>query len=77
MSVGKVKGINTHGHLGWVTKRCRICGRLMDVTRQIVYKCPTCEKKYSAYFCEADAKLLHYRCPYCKGQLVLFTERLK
>jgi len=70
MSFGRIKGVNAHGHLGWVTVKCRLCGKKMDYTRQVVYKCPKCAEKYQAYFCDADARVLHYRCPFCREKLV-------
>ncbi len=72
--MGRIKGVNAQGHLGWVTVRCRICNRKLDVTKHPVYKCPKCEKKYQAYFCEADARVLHYKCPYCRTPLVPFSK---
>ncbi|MCE4608459.1 MAG: hypothetical protein F7B61_05830 [Caldisphaeraceae archaeon] len=79
MTIGLAKGINASGHVGWVTVRCRICGRYMDLSGQkpgsrheeVVYMCPKCSKTVEAYFCAADAKRLGYRCPYCGSQLVL------
>jgi len=65
-----VKGVNAHGHLGWVTVRCRICARLEDYTRAVVYVCPNCYTKFQAYFCSSCAKVLHYKCPYCRSELV-------
>ena len=73
MSYGSIKGVNAQGHSGWVTIKCSICARKMDVTRQIVYKCPKCTPTINAYFCQADSRVLHYRCPYCREQLVLYT----
>jgi phage FluMu protein Com len=52
MSV-RIKGSNAYGHLGWITKYCRICNRKLKVGIDVVYKCPKCEKVYNAYFCEA------------------------
>ena len=63
MSV-RIKGSNAYGHLGWITKYCRICNRKLKVGIDVVYKCPKCEKVYNAYFCEADARGLHHKCPY-------------
>lgn len=31
---------------------------------------PKCEKKYSAYFCEADKRGVKGKCPYCGTELV-------
>ncbi|MGC9105653.1 MAG: hypothetical protein ACP5HQ_04430 [Thermoprotei archaeon] len=66
----RIRGSNAYGHLGWVTKYCRICNRKIRVGIDVVYKCPKCEKTYNAYFCQADARGLHYRCPYCGSELV-------
>jgi uncharacterized protein (UPF0212 family) len=38
-----------------------------------VYVCPHCREKYDAYFCAADARRLHYRCPFCGRRLELIT----
>jgi len=76
MSIGKIKGANAHGHLGWVTVRCRICARLEDYTRAVIYVCPECMKKIPAYYCSSCAKVLHYKCPYCKTPLVTLSSFL-
>ncbi len=76
MSSAGLRGINAVGHLGWVEVKCRICARKMDVTTDIVYACPACEEKYEAYFCPADAKRLHYRCPFCGRELTPITPTL-
>ena len=69
MSTSGLKGINAVGHLGWVKYKCRICARVLDISEDIVYACPSCKDKYNAYFCSADAKRLHYRCPFCGREL--------
>lgn len=75
MSVGKAKGINTHGHLGWVTVKCRICAAKLDVTKRLVYRCPQCYvDPVRAYFCEADARRLRYKCPFCGKKLETLFE---
>ncbi len=66
----RIRGSNAYGHLGWVTKYCRICNRKLRVGIDVVYKCPKCETKYGAYFCEADKRTLHGKCPYCGSELV-------
>ncbi|MFP3233026.1 MAG: hypothetical protein RXR08_04895 [Sulfolobaceae archaeon] len=66
----KGRGSTAYGHIGWVQVYCRICNRKLKMGTDIVYKCPKCEKKYMAYFCEADARGLKYRCPYCGSELV-------
>ncbi|MFP3402760.1 MAG: hypothetical protein RXN87_04380 [Acidilobus sp.] len=81
MTVGKMRGVNAMGTLGWTTVRCRICGRLLDLSGQRpdsrrfepVYMCPKCAKTLDAYFCAADARSLKYRCPFCGSELVLAT----
>lgn len=81
MTIGKVRGVNAMGHLGWTTVRCRVCGRLLDMTGQrpgsrrfdVVYMCPKCATKYGAYFCSADARSLKYKCPFCGSDLVQVT----
>ncbi|MCE4617372.1 MAG: hypothetical protein F7C32_02170 [Desulfurococcales archaeon] len=71
MTIGKVRGINSSGHKGWFTVYCSICARPLDLTKDVVYTCPSCRDKYEAYFCQADARRLGYRCPYCRRELVL------
>jgi len=73
MSFGRIKGVNAQGHHGWVSVRCRVCNKKLDTTRNVVFKCPKCATKYDAYFCEADARVLHYRCPFCNEQLVSYV----
>ena len=51
--------------MGWITKRCGICGRGLNVGEMPVYVCNNCSAKYDAYFCPSDARTLHYRCPFC------------
>jgi len=75
MTIGKLRGTNAMGHLGWITVRCRVCGRLLDLSGQkpgsrkfeVVYACPKCAAKLGAYFCSADARSLKYRCPFCSA----------
>lgn len=69
MSVGSSYGSNAMGHRGWVILRCRICGRILDVTREEAYYCPKCGEEYGAYFCSPDSKTLHYKCPFCNGAI--------
>jgi len=73
VSTAGLKGINAAGHRGWVTVKCRICATKLDTTLDIVYVCPHCREKYDAYFCAADARRLHYRCPFCGRRLELIT----
>ncbi|HDN75530.1 MAG: hypothetical protein DRO18_00245 [Thermoprotei archaeon] len=64
-------GTNAGGHLGWITKRCVICNRRLIVGKDKIYHCPKCVKLgIQAYFCEADGKVLHGKCPYCGNELV-------
>ena len=85
MTVGKIRGTNAMGTLGWVTVRCRVCGRLLDLTGQRpgskkfepVYACPKCASTLGAYFCAADARSLKYRCPFCGSDLVLVSPLLQ
>ncbi len=74
MSTAGLKGINAAGHLGWVTRKCRICAKKLDLTVDVVYVCKACMKTREAYFCPADAKRLHYRCPFCGRELVTLDE---
>jgi len=81
MTLGLNKGTNAQGHMGWVLVRCRVCGRYLSLTGQkpgsrkieVVYYCPHCAEKYGAYFCHADARMTHYRCPFCGRKLQLAT----
>ncbi|AWR94963.1 hypothetical protein [Acidianus brierleyi] len=66
----RTKGIDAYGHMGWFTVHCRICNRSLRIGIDVVYKCPKCEKKYNAYFCEADKRTLKGKCPYCGSDLV-------
>jgi len=82
VTLGLNKGTNAHGHMGWMLVRCRVCGRYLSLTGQkpgsgrkteVVYACKYCAQKYGAYFCHADARRTHYRCPFCGRELVLIT----
>ncbi len=82
MTIGLIKGINAHGHMGWVLVRCRVCGRYLSLTGQhsgagrkieVVYACPKCAKDYGAYFCHADARKFNYKCPFCGRDLVVVS----
>lgn len=64
-----LKGTTAGGHLGWVTKKCIICNRKLVIGKDPVYYCPNCSKKFEAYFCQGDYKVLHERCPYCGTKL--------
>ncbi len=67
------RGCNAGGHRGWFTMKCRICARVLTVGEDLIYVCPKCEEKYEAYFCEADYRKLHGRCPYCNSELQLLV----
>ncbi|AFL67039.1 MULTISPECIES: hypothetical protein [Desulfurococcus] len=74
MTIGLLKGVNRSGHKGWTTEKCAICGTTLDFVQgydlKNIYYCPKCvSQKLNAYFCAADARTLHYKCPYCKSEL--------
>lgn len=74
MTVGLLKGANKSGHRGWTTEKCIICNTTIDFfhgyDQKSVYYCPKCiEQGLKAYFCAADSRKLHYKCPFCKGEL--------
>jgi len=68
------RGTNASGHRGWYEVKCRICAKKMYIGDDIIYHCPKCAQKYNAYFCLADAKRLHMRCPYCSSELTLVLQ---
>ncbi|MEZ0394229.1 MAG: hypothetical protein ABWK00_04200 [Desulfurococcaceae archaeon] len=74
MTVGLLKGVNKGGHKGWTTVKCVICNKNIDLfeaydTKEAYY-CPRCTTKFrEVFFCAADARRLHYRCPYCGSEL--------
>ncbi len=68
----KPRGTNAAGHKGWYEVKCRICAKKLYIGDSIVYHCPKCVQQFEAYFCEAHARKLHYRCPYCGTELKLF-----
>ena len=64
-------GTNAGGHLGWLTKRCRICNKKLVVGKDVVYICPKCSKAgRDVCFCPGDYKVLHGKCPYCGSELM-------
>ena len=69
MTSGLITGINAMGHSGWVKFKCRICARVLIVSRDPIYHCPKCKDINNSYFCEADFKRLHGKCPFCKTEL--------
>ncbi|HIP65544.1 MAG TPA: hypothetical protein EYH08_03350 [Pyrodictium sp.] len=77
VSTAGLKGVNASGHAGWIEVKCRICALKMDVTTDPVYVCPACMEKYEAYFCPADARRLHHRCPFCGRELVPYMQALE
>lgn len=60
------RGANSMGHKGWHEFKCAICAKKLYIGDTVTFKCPKCD----TYFCEADAKRLRYRCPYCGSDLV-------
>ena len=81
MTIGLLKGTSAHGHVGWVTVYCRVCGAGLNVTGQkprsrrvdVVYACPKCAEQYEAYFCAADARAVKYTCPFCRSRLEIVS----
>jgi predicted amidophosphoribosyltransferase len=73
MSTAGLRGINYAGHKGWTEIKCRVCALKLDLTLDVVYACSYCKDKYEAYFCPADAKRLHYKCPFCGRKLEPIT----
>lgn len=74
MTIGLLKGVNKAGHKGWTTVKCAICHKDIDLFKAVetgdAYYCPRCiNRGREVYFCAAHAKKLHYRCPYCGGEL--------
>ncbi len=74
MTIGLLKGVNKAGHKGWTTVKCVICHRDLDLFKAVdtgdVYYCPKCLKAgREAYFCAAHARNVHYKCPFCGGEL--------
>ncbi|OYT40310.1 MAG: hypothetical protein B6U89_02490 [Desulfurococcales archaeon ex4484_58] len=74
MTIGLFKGVNKAGHPGWTRVKCAICNRDLDLFRAVdeknVYYCEECVRKgRNAYFCDAHARNLHFRCPYCRNEL--------
>ncbi|MEM2579372.1 MAG: hypothetical protein QW398_05470 [Desulfurococcaceae archaeon] len=69
MTTGLIRGANAMGHVGWVTVKCSICSRKMNLFRSIdsgeAYVCIKCNN----FFCSADAKRLGYKCPYDGSEL--------
>ncbi|BCU68348.1 hypothetical protein HS7_17850 [Sulfolobales archaeon HS-7] len=66
----RMKGTNAYGHSGWLTHKCVICSRSIRVGGTIIYTCPKDAEKLRAYFCEADARNVKYKCPFCGEQLI-------
>jgi len=82
LTLGLDRGTNAHGHMGWVTVRCRVCGVYLSLTGQhpaygrkleVVYACNNCAEDRGAYFCRADARSLKYTCPFCGNELTVVT----
>lgn len=78
MTIGLFKGVNSAGHKGWSTVYCIICNKKLDVfqayEQKNIYYCPECRGKgVDAYFCHAHASNVHFKCPFCKGELKLYV----
>jgi predicted Zn-ribbon and HTH transcriptional regulator len=74
LTIGLLRGANKSGHRGWVTEKCIICATTLDLFHAYdlknVYYCPKClSQGIKAYFCAADARKVHYKCPFCKSEL--------
>uniref|UniRef100_A0A7C4H7J8 Uncharacterized protein n=1 Tax=Ignisphaera aggregans TaxID=334771 RepID=A0A7C4H7J8_9CREN len=67
----KPRGCNASGHKGWIELKCRLCAKKLYIGDDTIYVCPKCGSKYEAYFCIADAKKFHMKCPYCGSDLNL------
>ncbi|MEM0026653.1 MAG: hypothetical protein QXT53_01790 [Ignisphaera sp.] len=65
------RGCNASGHKGWYEVKCSICAKKLYLGDDIVYQCPKCGSKYNLYYCQADAKRLNMKCPFCGSDLVL------
>ncbi|MEM0355463.1 MAG: hypothetical protein QXT88_01045 [Desulfurococcaceae archaeon] len=79
MTIGLFKGVNKAGHRGWSTVYCRICNKKLDIFKAYdlknIYYCEKCRSSgIEAYFCDAHARNLHYRCPYCRNSLKPYLE---
>lgn len=73
MSLGSIAGASAMGHKGWITTRCRICNRKLDLTKDPIYYCPKCYAKgFKMFYCSADAKVLHYKCSFDGSELKLY-----
>ncbi|MEM0224487.1 MAG: hypothetical protein QXM43_07725 [Desulfurococcaceae archaeon] len=79
LTIGLLKGANKPGHKGWTTEKCIMCATTLDFFHgydaKNIYYCPKClSNGIKAYFCAADARKVHYKCPYCKSDLKLYYE---
>lgn len=63
----KLVGTNSGGYLGWVLRYCSICNRKLMIGSDAMYTCPKCN---NTYYCLADYKRLHGKCPHCKSDLI-------
>ncbi len=68
------RGAWATGHKGWYEVKCSICAKKLYLGDDIVYWCPKCGPKYGIYYCRADAKRLHGKCPFCGTELVLVIQ---
>jgi predicted RNA-binding Zn-ribbon protein involved in translation (DUF1610 family) len=74
MTGGLLQGVNKSGHRGWTTEKCILCATTLDFLQgydlKNIYYCPRClESRVKAYFCAADARKVHYKCPFCGSEL--------
>lgn len=79
LTTGLLRGANKTGHKGWTTEKCIMCSTTLDFYQgyelKNIYYCPKClSKGVNAYFCAADARKVHYKCPYCKSELKPYFE---
>jgi hypothetical protein len=68
-SMAKLIGSNAGGNLGWVIKYCKICNKKLVVGVNAIYVCPKCTPTLNTYYCLAEYKRLHGKCPYCRSDL--------
>ncbi len=73
MSLGSIAGASAMGHRGWITARCYVCAKKLNVVKDTIYYCPKCHSKgHKILYCDADAKRLHYKCPFDGSELKLY-----
>jgi len=74
MTGGMLRGVNKSGHRGWTTEKCILCATTLDFLQgydlKNIYYCPRClENNVKAYFCVADSRKVHFKCPFCGSEL--------